>query len=49
MSNKTVYLIDLQVRASACPDEEVRGFLDRLGVEVLGCCGYEDHDYEEED
>ena len=48
MSNKTVYLIGLQVRASDCPHQEVRDFLEHLGVEVLGCNGYEDHDYEEE-
>ncbi len=43
----TVYLIDLQVRASDCPDEEVRDFLENKGIEVLGCCGYEDPDNEE--
>ena len=47
MSNETVYLIDLCVRASDCPDDQVKDFLENMGVEVLGCNGYEDHDYEE--
>ena len=47
MSNETVYLIDLSVRASECPDEKVKDFLEELGVEVLGCNGYEDYDYED--
>ena len=48
MSNETVYLIDLKVRASECPDDEVKDFLEGMGVEVLGCCGYEDTEYEED-
>ena len=47
MSNETVYLIDLLVRASECPDESVKDFLQEMGVEVLSCNGYEDYDYEE--
>ena len=47
MSNETVYLIDLRVRASECPDEKVKDFLEELGVEVLGCNGYEDYDYKD--
>ena len=47
MSNETVYLIDLCVRASDCPDDQVKDFLENMGVEVLGCNGYEDHDFEE--
>ena len=45
MTNETVYLIDLCVRASDCPDDEIRDFLEGLGVEVLSCNGYEDRDY----
>lgn len=48
MSNETVYLIDLRVRASDCPDEKVKDFLERMGIEVLGCNGYEDDEYEED-
>ena len=47
MSNETIYLIDLQVRASECPDDQVRDYLEGIGVEVLGCNGYEDYDYED--
>ena len=45
----TVYLIDLQVRTKDdnCPDAAVKEFLISKGVEVLGCCGYEDPDSEE--
>ena len=46
MSNENVYLIDLRVRASECPDDKVKEFLEGMGVEVLGCNGYEDSDYE---
>ena len=44
MFNETVYMIDLRVRASDCPDEMVRYFLENQGVRVVGCCGYEDPD-----
>ena len=42
----TVYLIDLQVRADECPDDDVRNFLEEKGIEVLGCCGNVDSDYD---
>ena len=47
MSNETVYLIDLRVRASDCPDEQVKDFLEGMGIEVLGCNGYEDDHYDD--
>ena len=47
MSNETVYLVDLQVRASECPDDKVKDFLEEEGVEVLACVGYEDTEHEE--
>ena len=47
MSNETVYLIDLRVRASDCLDEQVKDFLEGMGIEVLGCNGYKDDHYDD--
>lgn len=43
-----VYLIDLQVRADRNLANEVEEFLESKGIEVLGCNGYIDIDYVEE-
>tara|TARA_Y100000114_G_C11706896_1_gene301430 strand:- start:15 stop:155 length:141 start_codon:yes stop_codon:yes gene_type:complete len=42
-----VYLIDLQVRANRNLAKEVKEFLESKGIEVLGCNGYVDPDFEE--
>lgn len=48
MSNETVYLIDIRVRAADdCPDDEIRDFLEQSGFEVLACTGNIDYDYDE--
>ena len=47
MSNETVYLIDVCVRAADCPDDQIRDFLEQSGFEVLACNGNEDYDFEE--
>jgi hypothetical protein len=46
MTDQNVFLIDLRVRASECPDDQVKYFLEQQGIEVLGCNGYEDPDSE---
>ena len=48
MTKKEVYLIDLQVRANRNLANEVEEFLVHKGIEVLGCNGYVDSDYKEE-
>ena len=48
MTEKQVYLVDLKVRTNGFnPENGIKSFLESKGIEVLGCNGYVDPDFEE--
>ena len=43
------YIVDLKVRTDDFnPEYGIKKFLESKGIEVIGCCGYEDPDCEGE-